>query len=48
MVDRVITELKNSSLNESVLPEQLETTPQNYLPPGTFCLNIPSFLLDVG
>ena len=36
MVDRVITELKNSSLNENVLPEQLETTPQNLLPPGTF------------
>ncbi|KAL5262365.1 hypothetical protein ACHWQZ_G007920 [Mnemiopsis leidyi] len=33
VVDRVITELKNSSLNESLLPEQPEAIPHNLLPP---------------
>ena len=33
VVDKVITELKNTSLNESVL-EEPETKPDNSVPPG--------------
>ena len=42
VVDKVISELKNSSLNESVL-EEPETKPDNIVPPGYRPTSISSF-----
>ena len=42
VVDKVISELKNSSLNESVL-EEPETKPDNIVPPGYRPTGISSF-----